>query len=75
MVNVQQAPAPAGQKQRRLQNQPFSQWFNLGQTHTKVHISISTNFGRFIANGLINQSLLRKRLTALALCKSGLCYS
>ena len=47
----------------------------LGQTHTKVHISISTNFGRFIANGLINQSLLRKRLTALALCKSGLCYS
>ena len=47
----------------------------VGQTHTKVHISISTNFGRFIANGLINQSLLRKRLTALALCKSGLCYS
>ena len=48
---------------------------DVGQTHTKVHISISTNFGRFIANGLINQSLLRKRLTALALCKSGLCYS
>ena len=38
-----------------------------GQTHTKVHISISANSACIIANGLINQGLLRKRLTALAL--------
>ena len=49
--------------------------FSIGQTHTKVHISISINFDCFIANDLINQSLLRKRLAALALCKSRLCYS
>ena len=45
-----------------------------GQTHTKVHLSINANSDDFIANNLINQSLLRTRLTALALCRSRLCY-
>ena len=29
-------------------------YLNLGQTHTKVHISTNANSDRFIANGLIN---------------------
>ena len=45
-----------------------------GQTHAKVHLSINANSDDFIANNLINQSLLRTRLTALALCRSRLCY-
>ena len=48
--------------------------YRIGQTHTKVHISTTANSDRFIANGLINQSLLRKRLAALAMCNSSLCY-
>ena len=45
-----------------------------GQTHTKVHISTSANSDCFIANGFINQGLLRNVLTTLALYKSKLCY-
>ena len=45
-----------------------------GQTHTKVHISTSANSDCFIANGFINQCLLRNVLTTLALYKSKLCY-
>ena len=66
----------AQRKAKRLELMKTSDYRKaVGQTHTKVHISISINFDCFIANDLINQSLLRKRLAALALCKSRLCYS